>query len=428
MKVLATIKKEFLLLWRDLGGMALIFLMPLALVFVMALIQDTTFREFQETKLDVLFVDEDHGPLADTIRRAFQASGSIRIAAPQENRAVTESQAQVLVRNGSYKVAILVPAHASRHLHKQSQRAMTKILAHYGLANGPGIRNKEAAAITIRVLFDPAIKANYRLALTSAVEKIIAGAQNKYLMDELQTQFGRATQRPKMTLDLPQFVQVKKEDAGAQSGPGTALNSVQHNVPAWSMFATFFILFPLAGNFIREREEGSMMRLRFIAGSQFPVIAGKFIFYLCVCLLQLILMIVAGLYLMPLAGLDRLIMGTNYTGIVLTGLSVAMAATGYGLLIAVYFKTPQQALSFGSISVVILAAVGGVWVPVYVMPHAMQVISPYSPLHWGLSAFNNLFLRDASTSVILPDVGKLVGFSLATLAASIWIHKSRTVS
>ncbi len=69
---------------------------------------------------------------------------------------------------------------------------------------------------------------------------------------------------------------------------------------------------------------------------------------------------------------------------ILTGLAVAMAATGYGLLIAVYFRTPQQALSFGSISVVILAALGGVWVPVFAMPHVMQSISPYSPLNWGL--------------------------------------------
>ena len=84
---------------------------------------------------------------------------------------------------------------------------------------------------------------------------------------------------------------------------------------------------------------------------------------------------------MPLLGLNRLALGTNYAGIVL-GLAVAMAATGYGLLIAVYFKTAQQALSFGAISIVILAAVGGV-VPVLVMPPVMQAISPFSPLNWA---------------------------------------------
>ena len=206
------------------------------------------------------------------------------------------------------------------------------------------------------------------------------------------------------------------------------LNSVQHNVPAWTLFAMFFILFPLAGNFIKEREEGSMLRVQLIAGSQLPAIVGKFLFYFCVCLFQFAMMIAVGVYLMPLIGLAQLTLGNNLMGTMLTACSVAMAATGYGLLIAVYFKTPQQALSFGSISVVILAALGGVWVPVYVMPEALQTFSRLSPLNWGLESFNNLFLRDTSTMTILPDLLKLICFAMVTLIASILIHKSRTIS
>ena len=84
------------------------------------------------------------------------------------------------------------------------------------------------------------------------------------------------------------------------------LNSVQHNVPAWTMFAMFFILYPLAGNFIKEREEGSMLRLRLISGSQFPVIAGKFAFYFIVCLIQFLMMIAVGIFIMPLLGLKQI--------------------------------------------------------------------------------------------------------------------------
>ena len=205
------------------------------------------------------------------------------------------------------------------------------------------------------------------------------------------------------------------------------LNSVQHNVPAWTMFAMFFILYPLAGNFIKEREEGSMLRLRLISGSQWPVIAGKFAFYFMVCLLQFLLMIAVGIYIMPLLGLTEANTGKQPVGILITACSVAMAATGYGVLIGVYFKTPQQALSFGSVSVVILSAIGGVWVPVYVMPEILQTISRFSPMSWGLESFNDLFLRQASIPTILPNVLRLMGFALIALAASVIIHKSRTV-
>jgi ABC-2 type transport system permease protein len=139
-------------------------------------------------------------------------------------------------------------------------------------------------------------------------------------------------------------------------------------------------------------------------------------------------MTAVGVYLMPVLGLDKLALGNNLAGIGLTACAVAMAATGYGLLIAVYFKTAQQALSFGSISVVILSALGGVWVPVYVMPQSLQTISRFSPLNWGLESFNDLFLRDAPMTVIMPHLLKLIGFGVVMLLLSIWIHKSRTIT
>ena len=426
MKVLATIWKEFLLLIRDPGGLALIFIMPVALVIVMALIQNNTFREFQETRIDVLFVDEDRNALSGNIEGSFQASPNIHLIKTESGKPLTSEAARQLVQRGDYQAAIIIPAQATVTLRKKTKQAVDELFAYYGF--GPATLANDSPAVELQLLFDPAIKANYKQALTSAVEKMVTGVQAEWLTDTIQEQFGGTEPKKKIKIDFSRMINVSQMVAADNTQSGLSLNAVQHNVPAWSMFAMFFILFPLAGNFIKEREEGSMLRLRLISGSQFPVISGKFIFYLFVCLLQLVSMIGVGLYVMPIIGLNKLALGTNGLGVVLTGLTVAMAATGYGLLIAVYFRTPQQALSFGSISVVILAALGGVWVPTFAMPQIMQSISPYSPLNWGLEAFNDLFLRNASTSVILPDLVKLVCFSLVTLAASVLIYKSRTVS
>jgi len=426
LKILATMGKEFLLLIRDPGGMALLFLMPLALVVVMALVQDNTFREFQETRIDVLFVDQDRGELGSSIEEALQSGGNIRLVKKEEGKALSVDSARTLVQKGRYKAAVIIPPEAGAALRRKTKQTAQAFLASYGFADGePDTR--ETPKVDLQIIFDPVIKANYRQALAGALERILTGLQADWFMGEIQSRFGGITKIEGKKIDLGKMVKVTQKDASEGDSRAIPVNAVQHNVPAWSMFAMFFILYPLAGNFIREREDGSMLRLRLISGSTFPAITGKFAFYLVICLLQLIFMIGAGLYLMPLLGLNRLALGTNYTGIVLAGLAVAMAATGYGLLIAVYFKTAQQALSFGAISVVILAAIGGVWVPVLVMPPIMQDLSPFSPLNWGLSAFNNLFIRSAATSAILPDVLKLMGFALVALLASISIHKARTV-
>jgi ABC-2 type transport system permease protein len=422
LKILSTIYKEFLLLVRDPGGMALIFIMPLALVIVMALVQDAPFRDYQEIKLEVLFVDHDQDSLSARIVKAFKASPNVQLVVNRDT-----AEAKELVQAGKFKAAIVLPMNASDDLRKRTRQLISNVFANFGLLEESD--STELPAIDIQIFYDPAIKSNYKQTLSGAVEKIAANVQTEWVLDELQQQLseGRSESREKLSFDFSKIMKVDQRYASETKYEGIMLNSVQHNVPAWTMFAMFFILYPLAGNFIKEREEGSMLRLRLISGSQWPVISGKFAFYFLVCLIQFLLMIAIGIFVMPMLGLTKLVLGDNPMGILLTACSVAMAATGYGVLIGVYFRTAQQALSFGSVSVVILSAIGGVWVPVYIMPEILQTVSRFSPMSWGLESFNDLFLRQASIHAILPNVLRLMGFSLVALAASVVIHKSRTV-
>jgi ABC-2 type transport system permease protein len=401
--------------------MALIFIMPLALVIVMALVQDAPFRDYQEIRLEVLLVDHDADSLGVQIRKAFEESPNLHLVIINDTVAAT-----AMVRSGAYKAAIIVPAQASNTLRRSTRQLIAAVFANFGIpAESDSLL---LPPIELEIIFDPAIKANYQQTLAGAIEKIVATVQTTWVLDELQNQLSTGnTERSKMDLDLSRTLRIHKRYAADHKAQGVILNSVQHNVPAWTMFAMFFILYPLAGNFIKEREEGSMLRLRLISGSQFPVIAGKFMFYFSVCLIQFLMMIAVGIFLMPALGLNKLVLGDDAALILLTASCVAMAATGYGILIAVYFRTAQQALSFGSISVVILSAIGGVWVPVYVMPEILQTLSLFSPMSWGLESFNDLFLRQASFHTILPNLLRLVGFALVTGAASVLIHHTRTV-
>jgi len=422
LKILSTVYKEFLLLVRDPGGMALIFIMPLALVIVMALVQDAPFRDYQEIKLEVLFIDEDQDSLSAKVMEAFQASPNVVLVQKQDT-----TEAKRLVQAGKFKAAIVLPKNASADLRRKTKQLITSVFSNFGFP--AEIDSTQLPAINIKIFFDPAIKSNYKQALSGSVEKIAATVQTEWVLDELQQQLseGKEEAPKKIAIDISKIMRVDQRFASENKYQGLMLNSVQHNVPAWTMFAMFFILYPLAGNFIKEREEGSMLRLRLISGSQWPVISGKFGFYFLICLVQFLLMIAVGIFIMPLLGLTKLVLGSNPLGILITACSVAMAATGYGVLIAVYFRTAQQALSFGSVSVVILSAIGGVWVPIYVMPEILQTVSRFSPMSWGLESFNDLFLRQASIRAILPNVLRLIGFALVALAASVVIHKSRTV-
>src|ERR1044072_5973314 len=102
LRLLATIKKEWLLLKRDRGGLALLFLMPLVLITVMALIEDAPFRDYQELKFDVLTVDNDHGRLARYIKEGLEHSGQFTLVDSLDGKPVTQEDAVRLVNAGDY--------------------------------------------------------------------------------------------------------------------------------------------------------------------------------------------------------------------------------------------------------------------------------------------------------------------------------------
>ena len=74
---------------------------------------------------------------------------------------------------------------------------------------------------------------------------------------------------------------------------------------------------------------------------------------------------------------------------------------------------------------IILAAIGGVWVPVFVMPKFMQLISNLSPMNWGLNGFYDVFLRNASFMEILPEISLLFLFFIITTIISILYNEKK---
>lgn len=425
MKILATIWKEFLTLLRDPGGMALIFVMPVALVTVMSLVQDAPFRDYTQFRFDILCVNEDNDSLGHWIEQSLTQSGSFRIIKEYQGKPLTTEQAVTLVNNGDFKALLHIPAHATTNITGKTVVVVQTLMAGFGLGDKP--KQDKSDAVEIQLVFDPVIQANLRQSLLFALEKIVAGAENKLLMAKMGDEIKKITGTVDTSLanaDLSKMIIVteQKKSLGFDS---LVMNSVQHNVPAWAMFAMFFIVFPLAGNFIKEREDGSLLRLRLIAGSQFYSIAGKYLFYFLICLIQFVLMIAVGLYLMPLLGLSKLVIGQQMIHVAMAAVAIALAATAYGMVVATAFRTHHQALAFGSVSVVLLAAIGGVWVPVYVLPHTMQVVSHISPLSWGLELCNDIFLRNSGLKALLPHIGKLLVFAFVCLGLSYFFHSRR---
>lgn len=418
----ASIWKEILVLSRDKAGLSILFIMPLSLTIIMALIQDAPFKDFQETKIEMLFLNEDLGATGGKIESGLKNTGVFELQAPEEN---SKAFLEKAVSTGNAQLGIFIPATATELLDNKTNKLLNDALGPLGLA--PSADTLLAAdTLWVEIYIDPATKKSFKNAIVNAIARFASAIESQNLLDKLSERMAEIGQtEKKLELHLEPFISLKEIYAGDKDLLQFESNSVQHNVPAWTLFALFFIVIPMAGNMIKEKQDGTTQRLLTILDSPLFLLFGKIIAYLLVGLLQFVLMLVLGKFFLPLLGLPALVIGNAYFAILAVAISSCLAATGFGIITGTVFQTHQQAATFGSVSVVLLAALGGVWVPLYIMPPALQLIGRISPLNWGLEAFNTLFLRAGSFLDVLPFILASLLFFFLTFALSMWIEKRK---
>jgi ABC-2 type transport system permease protein len=67
---------------------------------------------------------------------------------------------------------------------------------------------------------------------------------------------------------------------------------------------------------------------------------------------------------------------------------------------------------FGAISIVILAALGGLMVPSFAMQGFFKNAANFSPMHWSLEAYYTMFLENGKLKDILHNMAPLVIITL----------------
>ncbi|WP_299254197.1 ABC transporter permease [uncultured Aquimarina sp.] len=424
-RFLASIKKEFLLLLRDPGGLIILFIMPILLVVAITLIQDATFKSISSNSIEILLVDKDNGKLSIEIKKSFSEIEFLEPIAEINNIPLTEEKAKFLVASGDYQLAVVIPEGLSDGLQKQIDKNITKILEEFeGAVDSlkvEGVQEKLSNKV-VKLYFDPITQETFRSSVIFAVDKLVASIETKSIYEAFQKELGESESLKSFNRD--NFVKYEQINPSL-SGELILPNSVQHNIPAWTLFAIFFMILPLSLNLVHEKGQGTFVRLQTTPINYSTIIAGKAFLFLLVSLLQFTLILLLGIFVFPKLGLPILDLGDNLGLLYLVALSSGLGAIGLGILLGTVFSSHEQAAPFGAVLVVLLAAIGGVWVPVFAMPDTMQLIAKISPMNWGLEAFYDCFLRKGSLIDILPEIGLLIGFFISTIVIAILYYEKK---
>jgi ABC-type transport system involved in multi-copper enzyme maturation permease subunit len=172
---------------------------------------------------------------------------------------------------------------------------------------------------------------------------------------------------------------------------------------------------------IHERDSGTLSRLMVMAVPRSSIFWGKYAFSLVVGLVQLSLFFVYGNFIFRIDAfrdpLTLLVLCVTWT----------VACTSLGMLIAVSARTVRQAETLTYILVLIMAGLGGCWIPKQIMnlPANIELLTRFMVTNWAMAGFQGMFWDQLSWTHprMLTAIGIQWAFALAISAAAFWLYR-----
>ncbi|MBN1506627.1 MAG: ABC transporter permease [Sedimentisphaerales bacterium] len=433
-KFLTIVGKDVRLLLRDPVGLAMIFAMPAVLLLIFTLVQDGAFRKVSRFSASLCIVNEDDGKLASKIVEGLSEVEGLTLASSPSGSKLDRAGALALLEGDKAQACLVIPAGFS---------SLAELRARHWAR--PDDTNDPGPAAEIGLYVDPSLPSLYRDILALSMERLAlraelalalniwSGTLVETLADGLDPKFAdellaepEKVMPPELTIGS--FLRVPDAVAGealVSKGNSTLKDSdpyreilpnmVQQNVPGYTLFAMLFIVIPASNALLRERREGTLLRLRTMPVHPLLLVAGRLVTFLSVSVLQFLIMLAAGCWVLPLLGGTAFTFSAQWPPLIALTLCAGFMAVGLALAIASTARSADQAGVVGSTSAVVLGAVGGVFVPVQIMPPVMRHLSGYTPVNWAMTAYQDLFLHDSTLADIWGRMALLFVFGAAGL-------------
>jgi ABC-2 type transport system permease protein len=404
-----SLKKETLLFLNDKVGLAIMFLMPVLLVFIITILQDSVYQIVDSNKITMLIANHDTGDSGNRLITQLDSSGYFRIT---KNNDLDPDGVKKSIEDKVAVTAIFIPADFSFKLGNKSENLSRTIMSDFGLSDKGPDKSGSSESPAIKFYHDPVLQENYCSSIINTLRINLSAIETSGMIENVYKEIGSTSGLSRIK-EIMQHDDLMVERIVAASGSHIEIpSSTQHNVPAWTIFAMFFMVVSLGTNIVRERTSGSFLRIKTMPANIALVVISKQIVFIVIAFLQVLVIFSIGLFILPFLNLPKLVFPENLAGTFITILVCSFAAVSYSFMIGSLSNTENQSNGFGAISIIIFAAFGGVWIPTFMMPHYLQVISLFSPLEWCIDCFYILFLKHGNWGDLLKPIFVLLVFSL----------------
>lgn len=417
-KLWASIKKDGRILLRDKVGLALMFLMPIVLAIIIASVQNSTFELVNDKKVPLLILNRDTGEASRELITSLEKGGMFTL----KKLPVTATPADIKQRmeDKDALLGIIIPAQYTTDVRSKAERVSGEALKTIAVADSTA-DSSEIAASPLTLYYHPVLQKSFRQGIDGALNSVLQIVQSKYIVRAL---YSSINNEPSIPQSLEQQILSNEtpvnQEAVSKDNSLPVPNATQHNIPAWTLFAMFFIVISLGSSLVREKTSGSFLRLKTMPTSLSVSIISKQITYILITMLQAAVIFSIGRWLFPVIGLPALNIPADKGGLILVTFLCGWCATSFAICIGTFANTQEQSNGIGAISIVLFAAVGGLLVPAFAMPASFQGVMRISPLYWCLEAFYGLFLEGGRLGDITRSLVPVL-IIIAVLQLATWM-------
>jgi len=410
--------KDLIVLFRDRGALILMLAAPFVLTVGLGLVTGA-FSSTNRTgtglaQIPVAIVNLDEGELGQALVDTLTGADLADLLAPVTGIDLEEARRQVDANE--LAAAVIAPTGFTAGVIPNpttGERATAVAIEIYANPARPisaGVVSDIVQAFTSRV--DVGLT-SIEVTMTQLLRSgIVPLAQ----MEAVGQEVG-ARQIAQMQAGGAQVIEIQRETVSDNDDP--AFNPLAYFAPG---MAIIFLMYTTAlggRSFLDERNSGALARLLTTPTAMAQVLGGK----------------VLGIFLSGVAQVGVLVLGSTLLfglywgdplGVLLLILTVALAATGWGLLLAAFAKTPGQVTNYGTALMLIFGVLGGGFVN---LPRtgALEMIARITPNAWALDGFLRLH-QGGALGDITTELAALVIMGLALFGAAVLLFNRRSES
>lgn len=390
-KILAFTFKELITLLRDRTAFLLTLVAPLILTAVMGF----AFGGFSGggtglARIPLVVVNDDAGSLGKALVNLLTSEALSALLNPTLLTDAAEGRAQVDA--DKMAAVVIIPANLTQQVMDGEQPTIDVYV-------NPGRPISAGVVRGIVERFAQQVAAGMTGA-TVTIEQLISSG--RLAPQEAATTAPQIGERVALQSVERQLIAIKNISPLAETGDSASVLNLF--APGIAILFLMFTMAASARSLLNEQQMGTLARLRSTPTSGVEILAGKISGTLFIGLLQMTVLIAA----------TSLMMGVqwgNPVGVAIHTLLTVTAIASMGLVIASFARSAGQANAIGSAVVMVLAAIGGNFIPRGQYPPFLQTLSLIGPNAWGIEGYQKL-AQGATLSGLVPE---MIALSLMTV-------------